>query len=116
MDSLASEHQLSIVAGIIRKEIGRWDILSDDELTGYIERVLGQAKETTIEYIKKAPYSAAFQIKKKLELLVDTHRQSKFDELMNKEKIQLSDSWEFKKEIMLPIVSSSIEKSLYEKE
>ena len=116
IDSLASEHQLRAVADIIRKEVGRWDILSDDELTGYIERVLGQAKETTIEYIKKTPYSAAAQIRKKLEILVDTHRQMKFDELRNKEKIELSDSWEFKREIILPMVSSSIEKSLYEKE
>ena len=116
IDSLASEHQLRAVADIIRKEVGRWDILSDDELTEYIERVLGQAKETTIEYIKKTPYSAASQIRKKLEILVDTHRQLKFDELRNKEKIQLTDSWEFKKEIILPMVSSSIEKSLYEKE
>ncbi len=116
IDSLASEHQLRAVADIIRKEVGRWDILSDDELTGYIERVLWQAKETTIEYIKKTPYSAAAQIRKKLEILVDTHRQMKFDELRNKEKIELSDSWEFKREIILSMVSSSIEKSLYEKE
>ena len=116
IDSLPTEYQLRAVAEIIRKEVGRWDILSDNELTEYIERVLRQAKETTVEYIKKSPYSAAFQIKKKLEILVEIHREKRFDELRNKEKIQLSDSWEFKKEIVLPIISAGLEKSLYERE
>ena len=40
----------------------------------------------------------------------------RFDDLRNKEKILVSPSWEFKKEIILPLVSPGIEKSLYEKE
>lgn len=116
IDSLPTEHQLRAVAEIIRKEVWRWDILSDEELVQYIERVLWESKETTIEYIKKSPYSAAFQIKRKLEFLVEIHRQKRFDELRNKEKISLSPSWEFKKEIILPVICSGIEKSLYERE
>jgi type III restriction enzyme len=116
IDSLAPEDQINTVAWIVRKYLSKWDILWDTDLINYIERVLKQANESTIEYIKKSPYNAADQIKKRLELLVETHREKQFDNLRNADKIILAPSWRFRDEIILPSVSSALEKSLYERE
>jgi type III restriction enzyme len=116
IDSLPPEHQIRTVAEIVRKHLSKWDILDDRDLVDYIERVLKQANESTIEYIKKSPYNAAEQIKKKLEILIETHRQKQFDDLKNKDKILLSPSWRFREEIILPSLSSALERSLYDRE
>lgn len=116
IDALPEKHQLRAVAGIIRKQLGKWDMLGDEDLMKYIERVLAESNESTIEYIKQSPYNATAQIKNKLEILVEAHRQKRFNDMQNTDQILLLSSWSFREEIILPTVSPALEKSLYERE
>lgn len=116
IDTLSPEKQLRVVADILRKEIGKWDAISDEELTQYITRILQNSHESTIEYIKHSPYNAGAQIRNKLELLMDDYREKKFDAMVSRDAIMATESWKFKEQIILPSTSLPLSKSLYEKE
>lgn len=116
IDTLSPEKQLRVVADILRKEIWKWDAISDEELTEYITRVLARSPESTIEYIKHSPYNAGAQIREKLQILMDAYREKKFDDMVSRDLIIISDTWKFREQIILPSTSLPLEKSLYEKE
>lgn len=116
IDTLSPEKQLRAVADILRKEIWKWDAISDEELTEYITRVLARSPESTLEYIKHSPYNAGAQIREKLQILMDAYREKKFDDMVSRDLIIASDTWKFRDQIILPSTSLPLAKSLYEKE
>jgi type III restriction enzyme len=116
IDTLSPEKQLRAVADILRKEIWKWDAISDEELTEYITRVLARSPESTLEYIKHSPYNAGAQIREKLQILMDAYREQKFDDMVNRDQIIATDTWRFREQIVTPTTSLPLANSLYEKE
>lgn len=115
IDTLPPEAQLKTVAEIIRKSAGKLNSINDKEIVSYIERILKQLWETSLEFLKKSPYNAGFLIWKKIETLLSSFREQQFYRFIESEKITLKPSWRFKEEIT-PSIVLSLDKGLYEKE
>jgi type III restriction enzyme len=115
IETLPPESQLRSVAEIIRKSTGRLNSINDREIIAYIERILKQVTESTLEYIKKSPYNAWFLVGKKIEKLLTEYREAQFYKLIESDKILLKWNWTFPEQIT-PWTVLSLEKWLYEKE
>ena len=47
---------------------------------------------------------------------MNDYREKKFDDMVSRDAIVATDSWKFREQIILPLTSLPLEKSLYEKE
>lgn len=96
--------------------MGRFDGYDQSAVNRYIEKVLANAKTTEIENIKKSPYLAASLIEKKAKATADAHKEKKFYEWLDSDRIVAKPHWIFP-EIINPVpVGPALSGSLYSRE
>lgn len=115
-DTLPDEARIRNCVNAIFTQINRNDALESRDLRKYIERVVDNMDKDDLTALENAIPSYARRIQKKIEGLLDAHREKVFDQLLEVDEIACVPDYVLPPNIDPVDGISSIAKSLYESE
>lgn len=115
ISSLPEEKQKEQLAGLLLKTMGNIPEVKDSAIQRYIERVISGMNAARLTELKDDPSRFARIIKKKVQELLEQYAERNFYQWIDADRLLLSDSYQFPKQI-IPTDRVALIKSLYEEE
>jgi len=114
--STPKETQVNHVSSIVVSKLGDMTPISQQELKKYVSRIFEDLSNDQIRDIVDNDFIYVKKIKDKIKSLTSEYAKNRFKILIDSNQIFVKESFEFKKTITLIETSTTINKSLYEKE
>ena len=105
--------KIRLCKSIIHRLLSKMDMIDDNELTAYINRIVGDMDKDTLSALEKSPQGFAVRIKKYIEGLLEEHYEKQFNEWLEVGTIVCRPSYALPKTIAPMKATSTYGKSLY---
>ena len=114
--SKPKENQVTDITHQLMHIIGNMYPIPDQEIKGYIGRVLNSMNTEQLRDILVRKWSYTDKIKFKIRQLADSYAEDRFMDLIKSKRIRTKKNWNLNREIVPGKTGSAIGNSLYEKE
>lgn len=115
-NSQTPEWRIKQCKSIILKQLSKINVVSDKDLSEYVGRVIEGLTPEQTEDLQQSPYIYAVKIKKKIDSLLEAHREKVFDLWIEQGRITCEPTYAFKQTISPLRFTSVYAKSLYSAE
>ena len=115
-NSQPPEKKVSLCKGIIHKTLSKMDEISDNELKGYVERIIDNMTSEQLSMLETSAPDYAQKIKNKVQSLLNIHNEQQFSKWLDTGKIVCEPSYLLPKFISPLSSVSMIANSLYTSE
>ena len=110
------EKQINACKQVILKQLSKINAVSDKDLAKYVARIIEALNSSQLEDLQQSPLSYSAKIKKKIDELIDTHREKTFNRWILEGKITTEPRYNLKSTISPLKVNQTFDKTLYEAE
>ena len=107
------EDRVRLCKGIIHKQLSKMDMIDDNELTTYLDRIVDDMDKDTLSALEKSPQGFAFRIRRYIEDLLEEQYEKQFNEWVEIGKIVCRPSYSLPTVIAPMKATSTYGKSLY---
>ena len=115
-NSQSPEQRIEACKRTIISQLSKIDVINDRDLKDYVSRVIDGLSAEQLEDLQQSPHLYTAKIKKKIEALLDAHREKVFELWVEQRKITCEPRYAFKSTISPLTVTSTFPKSLYSAE
>lgn len=110
------ESRVRTCKDIIHKQLSKMDMVDDNELREYIDRIVGDMDKDTLSALEKSPQGFALRIKKYIEGLLEAHYEKQFNDWVESGDIVCRPSYTLPSAIAPLHATSTYGLSLYQGE
>lgn len=87
------ESRVRTCKNIIHKQLSKMDMVDDNELREYIDRIVGDMDKDTLSALEKSPQGFALRIKRYIEGLLESHYEKQFNDWVESGEIMCRPSY-----------------------